>query len=66
MIRVIAVNFGKFCQGKGNLVQVLARKSGFAPLKKIKAWVFYLIPQKHGGGGGGGGFNFLSFQYSTK
>ena len=28
-----------------------ARKSGFAPLKKIKAWVFYLIPQKHGGGG---------------
>ena len=32
-------------------------------LKKIKAWVFYLIPQKQGGGGVS---NFLSFQYSGK
>ena len=32
-------------------------------LKKIEAWVFYLIPQKPGGGGWS---NFLSFQYSTK
>ena len=31
------------------------------PLKKTKAWVFYVIPQKQGGWS-----NFLSFQYSTK
>ena len=34
-------------------------------LKKIKVWVFYLIPQKRGGGGRGWS-NFLGFQYSTK
>ena len=32
-------------------------------LKKIKVWVFYLIPQKRGGKGWS---NFLGFQYSTK
>ena len=37
------------------------------PLKKIKAWVFYLIPRKTAGGGGGAPLsNFLSFQYSAK
>ena len=35
------------------------------PLKKIKAWVLYLIPRKTAGGGGGLS-NFLSFQYSAK
>ena len=31
------------------------------PFKNIKAWVFYLIPQKQGGWS-----NFLTFQYSAK
>ena len=50
-----------FIGGKGGANKVgLCKNSPDPPspltqslLKKIKAWVFYLIPQKQGGGGGG-------------